>query len=60
MMREALPKLDRQANEHSKSFGTVSPKEPTIGTVLAQSVGVSHDQSADDNDGNAGRKRVTW
>jgi integrase len=41
MMREALPKLDRQANEHSKSFGTVSPKEPTIGTILAQSVGVT-------------------
>jgi integrase len=38
MMREALAKLDRQANEHSKSFGTVSPKQPTFGTVLAQSV----------------------
>jgi integrase len=41
MMREALTKLDRQANEHSKSFGTVSPKQPTFGTVLAQSVGVT-------------------
>jgi len=41
MMREALAKLDRQANEHSKSFGTVSPKQPTFGTVLAQSVGVN-------------------
>jgi integrase len=38
MMREALTKLDRQANEHSKSFGTVSPKQPTLDTVLAQSV----------------------
>ena len=37
MKREALAKLNRQANENGPGFGTVQgPAQPGFGTVLAQ------------------------
>jgi integrase len=34
MMREALLRLDRKANEHAESFGTAKANSATFGTVL--------------------------
>ena len=34
MMREALGKLDRNANEHSRNFGTARSSDPTFGTFF--------------------------
>jgi integrase len=36
MMREALTKLDRQANERETNFGTATGKRANFGTVLTQ------------------------
>ena len=36
MMREALARLDRKANEHSETFGTAKPSQANFGTVLVQ------------------------
>jgi hypothetical protein len=34
MMREALLRLDRKANEHDESFGTAKANSANFGTVL--------------------------
>ncbi len=38
MMREALGKLDRRANEHPLTFGTATPEPTTFGTVACPRV----------------------
>jgi len=35
-MREALDRLDRQANKHGTNFGTGTPTQSNSGTVLEQ------------------------
>jgi hypothetical protein len=34
MMLEALERLDRQANEHERNFGTAKPSQANFGTVF--------------------------
>ncbi len=38
MMREALGKLDRRANEHPLTFGRATPEPTTFGTVACPRV----------------------